>query len=81
MTNRNAEFAPRQDREGDEITNGLYNQLRPLGGSPSGETKQSLRGLVTRVAKPGHEMAEVWIPIIKDQNIKLGRFSDSDAKY
>ena len=144
MTNRNAEFAARQDREVDEITNGLYEQLRPLGGSPgeeeggspgqeeggspgeqeggspgeeeSGspgdeeggppgeeeggspgeeaggspgaeeggspseeETKQSLRGLVTRVAKLGHEMAGVWIPIIKDQNIKVGIEMDSQA--
>jgi len=73
MTNGNDDFAARQNQEIDEITNNLYNQVRPLGGSISEEeTKHSLREIVTKVARLGHEMAQLSMWIIKDQDIALG---------
>jgi len=71
MTKDNEGFVERQNREIDEITNHLYDQLLPLGGSGKRATKQSLKDLVTRVAKLGHLIAQLPFRIV-GKNVKLG---------
>jgi len=75
MTNDNDEFSARQNREIDQITNDLYDQLLSFGGSTGKRaTKQSLRELVARVAKLGHLIAQLPFRI-EGRDVKLG------AKY
>lgn len=72
MTKDDDEFIARQNLEIDEITNDLYDKLLLLGGSTSKRaTKQSLRELVSRVAKLGHLIAQLPFRI-EGRDIKLG---------
>ncbi|KAF8458294.1 hypothetical protein BGX38DRAFT_1152926 [Terfezia claveryi] len=79
MTKDDDKFIARQNREIDKITNDLYDQLLSLGGSTSKRaTKQSLRELVSRVAKLGHLIAQLPFRI-EGRDIKLGTKKYSQA--